>query len=63
MKVIIAKFSKVGNENHVFDLTPEEIKQKKIEGCLIKQYLPKTHYRPGFYTTKKQFLEAPGTNF
>lgn len=59
--VCIAKFYANGVESRVFRLTDAEIKQKKAEGYLVKEYL--NHYRPGFYTKQKEFVAAPGKMF
>jgi hypothetical protein len=62
MYYIVAKFSKVGVESRVFkDLSPKEIIAYKIDGFCVKEQI--RNYRPGLYTTKAQFLAAPGFNF
>jgi len=61
MKVIIAQFFPNGNENRIFDLSPEQIADKKKEGWLVKEQIGT--YRPGFYTKKQEFLAAKGKNF
>jgi len=59
--VIIAKFSKFGNLNRLFKLSPDQIEVHKRKGWLVKDYV--NNYRPGFYTTKKEFLTAKGHNY
>ena len=61
IRVIIAKFNCHGNNNQLRDLTIEEIQEWKSNGWLVKQQL--NNYRPGFYTTKKQFLHMKGINY
>lgn len=60
MKVIVAKFFCNGVESTIRDLTLDEITEQKKKGFLVKEQID--NYRPGFYSTRKQFLAAKGKN-
>jgi hypothetical protein len=64
MKVLVAKFFSNGINCSVREWDIEDkkpITMWKKQGFLVKEQIGT--YRPGFYTTKKQFLATPGKNF
>lgn len=60
MKVIVARFYPTGVDSSVRDTEHHAsfIAAKRSEGFLIKEQIGT--YRPGYYTTEKEFLSAPG---